>query len=132
MGYIFHNLVNKKKPKKPPIIRDYRITIPNALLHRIRPIVAQYKKDSDYIHIHTIDADLHPSATSLITDAIELYCDLHIPIETTPIERLTDAGKLAKEALPSNHDMPYTTRDQWQLRYLELLKKELDKNTELE
>ena len=84
-------------------------------------------KDGHLTQIHTI-GDLPPhkaSLSSMVDEAVEYLCDLYLPIESTPPERLTAAGKLALEYLPTTTHAPPVNRDQWIINYAEALKKAL-------
>jgi len=80
----------------PPKDDRWKIKIPACLVARIRPIVAQRKKDTDPVYLHTSDEELAPSLTALICEAIEYYCDLLLPISTTPCQRITAAHERIK------------------------------------
>lgn len=110
------------------------------LLDRMRPIVSQKLKDTHNIFLHTCDdpeayevgrrksAPNHrrPSLQACLEEAIELYCDLHCPIETTPLERLSEGGRLALEFIPSHDMAPPIHRDTWLLAFLRSLETVLE------
>ena len=104
-----------------------RTTIFTSVFERLRPIVAQRQKDGHKTHIHTSSYDVPYRTTlrSMINEAVEYICDLYIPIESTPPERLTAAGRLALEYLPTSTYAPPVNRDLWLLNYAEALKKAL-------
>jgi hypothetical protein len=114
----------------------HQIKVYDALHARMQPIVAQRQKDNRPVFLHTFhDPDKlqykwgnKPAFNTLCNEAIEFYCDLHIPIPTTPVDRLTTAGKLTIEHLPRDDYHHPINRDKWLIAYVEELKKILEKN----
>ncbi|MHC4686858.1 MAG: hypothetical protein ACYTEW_21490 [Planctomycetota bacterium] len=53
-------------------------------------IAEQRRKDHDGIYIHTTDKWHKPGIAGIFFEAVEWYCDLLNPIETTPAHLLAD------------------------------------------
>lgn len=68
----------------------YAPLVARAILERVKPIVAQRKKDQEKIYLHTVDEEIPPSVAAVVSEAIEFYCDLLLPIDSTPFDRLVD------------------------------------------
>ena len=127
--------------RKPPGDNS-KVRILPELYERMRPIVAQRKKDSEFVFLHTLDNPdlLHQdrrltrrsSFQSLALEAIEFWCDMHIPIETTPIQRLTAKGRQALEFLPTDDYHPPKRRDTWLIRFCDNLKLVLEDSESVE
>lgn len=83
------------------------IIIPKYLLNRLEPLVAQRRKDGERVYLHEEDKQILASRVTLIYEAIEWYCDLHNPIDTTPCHRLPDNdGKLDLQVTPHSDTLP--------------------------
>ena len=64
--------------------------VPKEIASRLTPLIAQRKKDANHVYLHTIDHMVPPSAISLICEAVEFYCDLYQPIDSTPKKLLAN------------------------------------------
>ena len=68
----------------------HAIRVPQPLIERMARIASQRRKDREKIYIHTTDKWHSPSIRGIFFEAIEWYCDLLNPIDTTPAHLLAD------------------------------------------
>jgi hypothetical protein len=74
---------------------------------RFDPLVAQRRKDYEEVYLHQEEKWMPPSRQTLIYEALEWYCDLHNPIDTTPAHRLPyPDGHLDLQVTPHSDILP--------------------------
>jgi len=66
----------------------YSVRVPTPLVMRFKPITAQRHKDHQGVYLHTMNKELPVGQENIMLEGIEFYADLHLPISTTPIERV--------------------------------------------
>ncbi len=93
--------------KREAAIMAQALEIPQYLLDRLQPLVAQRQKDYEEVYLHELDKWAPPSRSTILQEAIEWYCDLHNPIDTTPAHRLPDKeGNIDLKVTPHSDILP--------------------------
>ena len=71
---------------------EHRVYIKSEILDRIIPIIAQRRKDGDFVYLHTTDELRRPCTSSIVSEALEFYCDLYMPCPSTPKKLIASTG----------------------------------------